>query len=250
MKINIQIEDLLSTLKKEEYKPKHLHLTKKELEDKQYIRMEQYNGLFIAKELTLIEDYFEKYGKLITPNKFIELCYNQILKKILSGEIYIPFNWNKAVKKGLKNRLLRTYISFINEIHTCLLLKELFPETEIIKSAELDLQGIDIVMKEKDIEHKIHITKHSPYAIDYLLKKEGLKIEFKHENGKLYSRPIHLKIASEKYSHRDFAGHIFLLYDAFNSDTTQKINGYFIFRKEYLLNKIQVDTFRKLRAIK
>lgn len=248
MKINIQSEDLINILKKEEYKPKHQHLTKQELEDKEYLRMEESNCLFSIKELTLIEDYFEKYNRLITPTEFTELCYNHILSKLLNREIPITFNWNKAVEKGLKNRLLRTYISFIIELHTCLLLKEMFPESEIIKSAELDLQGIDILLKEKSIEHKIHITKHSPYAIDYLLKKEGLKIEFKKEDGKLYSRPIHSKVQNEKYAHRDFSGHTFLLYDGFNSDTTQKINGYFLFRKEYLLNKIQVDTLRKLRA--
>ena len=89
--------------------------------------------------------------------------------------------WTPIVEKGIKQRLLRSYKSFINELHTELMIKELYPTYDIIRNDELDYSGIDLLVRDRknNIDHKIHITKNSDYAIDFLFRKEGKELEFK-----------------------------------------------------------------------
>lgn len=248
MSFNLSLVKLEYWLKQAEYNIPQIKMSGEELKDLNYMEMEKNNRILGRSFHHTFEKWFRKWGRIPTPQEFIAMQMQDV-RKNFSNEGWkrnhkIKFELTPTVEKGIKQRLLRSYISFINELHTELIIQEEFPSLVIERSDELDFAGIDLLVidKKNGVEHKIHITKNSEIAIDYLFKKEGKFIEFRGYDTKLWAVPKWKKVNHGVYKDRDFRGHTFLLYGARNNAETKVVNGYPLFRKEYVINKILVNT--------
>ncbi|MDK0928417.1 hypothetical protein P5F55_13710 [Clostridium perfringens] len=254
MSFNLTIKSLEYWLRKPEFNIPKIGLTRAEVEDEQYKLMEANNRILGRSFHHTFGMWFQKWGRIPTPQEFIAMQMKDI-KKNYQNQAWrrnhkVTFNLTPIVEKGLKQRLLRSYISFINELHTELQIQEIYPKVEISRNDELDFSGIDIQAtdKKRNVVHNIHITKNSVYAIDFLFKKEGKFLEFRGYNNKLWAVPCWKKSTHPIYKERDFSGHVFLLYDPKSSDSTKVINGYPLFKEEYIKNKLEANYVRKKGA--
>lgn len=253
MSFNLTIKSLEFWLRQKEYNIPKIHLTKEEIKQEDYRMMEQNNRILGRSFNDTFNIWFQKWGRIPTPQEFIAMQLKDVKKNYSVPEwkrnYHIKFKWTPAVEKGIKQRILRSYISFINELHTELMIKNLYPKIKIDRGTELDFAGIDIQAKDlkSGVVHKIHITKNSQYAIDFLFKKEGKKLEFKKVEGQVWSKPTWEKINHPIYRGRNFKGHVFLLYDSFPSYSTRIVNGYPLFTQAYVKNRLDVNI--KLKAI-
>lgn len=253
MVFGLTVEMLEKWLKKREYSPPNYSLTKAELKDANYQLMEKNNRILGRSFHHTFEKWYKAYNRIPTPQEFVAMQMKDI-KKNFSREGWqerngVTFKMTPLVEKGLKQRLLRSYISLITELHAELTIQRLFPTYEIVRNDELDYSGIDLLVidKKNQVEHKIHITKANEYAIDFLFKKEGKELEFRGYGSTLYARPNWKKIKHSVYRERDFKGHTFFLYTGHSTDDVKVINGYPLFRKEYIKNKIEVNTMLRAR---
>lgn len=228
-------------------------MTWKEIHDLEYIKMENNNRILGRSFQHNFEKWYKKFGRIPTPQEFVAMQMQDI-KKNYSNEGWkrkykINFQWTPIVEKGIKQRLLRSYKSFINELHTELMINELYPKYVVSRSDELDFSGIDLLVKDRknNIDHKLHITKNSEYAIDYLFRKEGKSLEFRGYGSVLYAKPRWKNVNHSIYKDRDFTGHTFLLYTDYPSDVVKVINGYSLFRESYI--KLKIDTVTELRTV-
>lgn len=255
MNLNLTSAGLEFWLRKKEYKIINVKMTKTEILDSNYIKMEKNNRILGRSFHHTFEKWHKQFRRIPTPQEFVAMQMQDI-RKNFSNPVWkrnhkIDFSWTPIVEKGIKNRLLRSYKSFINELHTELLLKELYPSIDIKRSDELDFSGIDILAynRKTKVEHKIHITKASEYAITYLFKKEGKELEFRGYGSTLYARPLWKKINHSIYENRNFAGHTFFLYsEGTRNPDIRMVNGYPLFTKSYVTRKIEADNIRLNRA--
>lgn len=254
MSFNLNVVKLEYWLKQAEYKIPQIKMTREELSDYDYKEMEKNNRILGRSFHHTFEKWYRKWGRIPTPQEFIAMQMQDVRKNYENEgwkkKYKINFDWTPTVEKGIKQRLLRSYISFINELHTELLIKECFPHLEVKRSDELDFAGIDLLVidKKNNVEHKIHITKNSVSAVDYLFKKEGRSIEFRGYNSKLWAVPKWKRNTHAIYKDRSFTGHTFFLYGACNNEETRIVNGYPLFKKEFVMNKILVNTELKKGA--
>ena len=242
-------------LRRKEYRCPYFRMTASEMADSGYIQMERCNRVLGRSFHHTFEKWFKGYKRIPTPNEFVALQMMDIEKKFNTpswkSSHKISFNLTPIVKKGMKNRLLRSYKSFINELHTKCLIKELYPKLEIESNGNLDYEGIDIlaINNKKGYSHKIHITRASEYAIDFLFKKEGKRLEFRGYDGCVFAKPVWEKISHSIYQQRDFRGHTFFLYsEQSNNSDVRVVNGYPLFTKQYIVTKIEADNIRFSKA--
>lgn len=235
-------------LYKKEYSIPHIRITSQEMRDSEFRKMEKNNRILGRSFHHNFERWFKKWGRIPTPQEFIAMQMQDVNKNFSNDHWRknhrINFELTPIVTKGIKQRILRSYISFINELHTELTIQELFPHVEIERNGDLDFEGIDLLVidKKAHVEHKIHITKNSEYAIDFLFRKEGKELEFRGYQTKLWACPRWKKVNHPIYKDRSFKGHTFLLYGASANDETRLVNGYPLFRKKYIENKIMART--------
>lgn len=249
----ISTEYLEYFLRRVEYKPLNIHMTAQEMADPNYVKMEKNNMVLGRSFHDTFQKWHKEFKRIPTPQEFIARQMTDIRKNFECPEWrrnkHINFELNAVVEKGIKQRLERSYISCINEIHTACIISREFPHLTIERAKDLDYSGVDILAidRKNRIEHKIHITKNSPYAIDFLFKKEDKELTFKNE-GKCWNTPKWKHLNHRVYSKRDFKGHMFLLYSAHNDDRTKIVNGYPLFRDEFIINKIKVNTMLGIGA--
>lgn len=254
MSFNLTVQSLESQLKKASYALPNIRLTREEQKDENYQAMEASNGILGRSFHSAFKAYHKEHGRIPTPKEFIDMQMKEVRENFGSvqwrNSHRINYILTDIVEKGIKQRLLRSYVSFINELHTELLIQETYPNIKIERNLELDYAGIDILAndKKRNVTHEIHITKNSPHAVQYLFKKEGKELVFEREESKLWAYPRWEHINHPVYSKRDFTGHVFLLYDAHGTFTTKVINGYPLFRKSYIINKLEANYFRKLKS--
>lgn len=246
---------LESWLRLKEYTMPVVRMTREEVDNIEYKKMELNNRILGRSFHHTFEKWFRQWKRIPTPQEFVAMQMQDI-KRNYSNEAWrrkykISFAWTPIVEKGIKQRLLRSYKSFINELHTELLIKELYPSVEILRSDELDFSGIDIYVRDRKsgIEHKIHITKNSEYAIDFLFKKEGRALEFKGYGNSLFARPNWKKSNHSIYKDRSFKGHTFFLYSEVNSSDIKMVNGYPLFTMSYVNRKMEADRIRLKRVV-
>lgn len=254
MSFNLTVQELEKQLQTVEYALPKIQLTWEEKQDVNYKAMEESNGILGRSFQNAFRNFHVEHGRIPTPQEFINMQMIEIRENFGSvqwrNSHKIRYTLTGLVEKGVKQRLLRSYISFITELHTELLILDLYPDIEIERSVGLDYAGIDILANDKkmNVTHEIHITKNSPHAIQYLFKKEGKELVFEEVEGKLWASPRWKHINHPVYSERDFTGHVFLLYDAHGTYTTKIIHGYPLFRRGYILNKLEANYFRKLKS--
>lgn len=130
-------------------------------------------------------------------------------------------SFDGVIVEACRERMARSYLSIINEIHTHLLLKELYPTAKIITHNVIDLVlGVDIIMELDNRRYYIHILKDSKFSIDSYYSKENHGGLFK--DGNYY-----------KYK-RDFTGDILLTYTTKDSVKCITLRDIPLFRREYL----------------
>lgn len=247
MSFNLTVPKLEYWLKQAEYKVPQIKMSKSEMADINYKNMEKNNRILGRSFHHTFEKWFREWGRIPTPQEFMAMQMQDIRKNFANEgwkrNHRINFEWTPTVEKGIKQRLLRSYISFINELHTELIIKECFPHVTIERSDELDYSGIDLLVKDKKngVNHKIHITKNSEYAVDFLFKKEGRVLEFRGYGEKLWGCPTWKRINHSIYKDRSFRGHTFFLYGKSANAETRMVNGYPLFTKEYVKNKLLVN---------
>lgn len=250
MAFNLTVKSLEGWLYRPEYKPHRIQLTKEELSTKDVVEMEKHNRVLGRSFHHTFDKWFKKWKRIPTPQEFIAMQMEDVRKNFDSPawrrNHRINFQLTPVVEKALKGRLLRSYVSFINELHTELVIKELYPKATIDRGTELDFEGIDLLVHDsnKAVSHKIHITKNSVYAIDFLFKKEGKKLEFRGYNNKLWAVPVWKKVNHAIYEDRDFSGHIFLLYNSTADYSTRVVNGYYLFTRDYIKTKLEANILR------
>lgn len=254
MSFNLNTKQLEYWLRKKEFRVPELRMTGAEIKEKEYILMERNNRILGRSFHHTFEKWFKKWGRIPTPQEFVAMQMQDI-RKNYSNEGWkrkynVQFKWTATVEKGIKQRLLRSYKSFINELHTELIIKEMFPHVKIVRNDELDYSGIDLLVvdKKNQVEHKIHITKASEYAIDFLFKKEGKEIEFRGYTNKLWAVPRWKKLNHAIYKERCFAGHTFFLYGTGSCWYTRMVNGYPLFTRAYVQNKLEANIMLKKGA--
>lgn len=174
------------------------------------------------------EDLMDELGRIPTQDEYVErgvdltrqwwceaiLKHNQSVKGL---------DFEGAVVDACRDRLGRGYISMVNELHTQILLKEVYPKGKIITHDLLDLLlGVDIVLELDKKRYYIHIFKDSHYGVQAFYKKE--KRGGINHNGKF----IKFK--------RDFTGDVRLQYLSHdtNDDKCKFINGIPVFTREWL----------------
>lgn len=254
MSFNLTIKSLEFWLRQKEYSIPKIVMTKEEISQEDYKMMERNNRILGRSFGDTFSIWFSKWGRIPTPQEFIAMQLKDVKKNYSvpawKRNYHVKFKWTPAVEKGIKQRILRSYISFINELHTELMIKQLYPKVKISRNTELDFAGIDILAKDlkSGVTHKIHITKNSPYAIEFLFKKEGKKLNFKQVEGKVWGRPNWGKVNHAIYKDRDFKGHVFLLYDSYPSYSTRVVNGYSLFTQAYVKNRLDVNIKLKTGA--
>lgn len=254
MSFNLTVHALEFWLQQPEYALPNISMTRAETNDSNYKLMESNNSILGRSFHHTFSKWYKSYKRIPTPQEFIAMQMNDVKKNYNTPawrrNHKATFQWTATVEKGIKQRLLRSYVSFINEIHTELMIQDLYPRVTIQRSDELDYSGIDILAVDSKIKvtHEIHITKNSPYAIDFLFKKEGKELCFRRLQNKLWAYPCWNKINHSIYSKRNFKGHVFLLYDNHETYSTKIINGYPLFKKEYILNKLDTNCYLKVGA--
>lgn len=247
MNCNLNSLKLEYWLKQPEYNIPKIVMTKEEINDIEYKKMEQNNRILGRNFHHNFERWFRKWGRIPTPQEFIAMQMQDVQKNMNNEgwkrKYKISFKLTPITIKGIKQRMLRSYISFINELHTELLIKEIFPWVKIERNGELDFAGIDLLIRDfkNNVSHKIHITKNSEYAIEFLFKKEGRELEFRGYGNKLWAVPSWKRSNHSIYKNRSFKGHTFFLYGISEDDTTRIVNGYPLFKKQYIINKLNTN---------
>lgn len=241
-------------LRQREYTIQPVRLTAREVADANLKAMEKNNRVLGRSFHHTFDKWYKQFKRIPTPQEFMALQLKDI-RANFSNTAWkrnnnIKFTWTDTVEKGIKNRILRSYKSFIIELHTELLISELFPKYQIMRDGELDYSGIDLLVKDRKnkVDHFLHITKNGEYAIDYLFKKEGRSLEFRGYGESLWARPEWKKSNHAIYSNRSFTGHTFLLYDESGKGcgSCKLVNGYPLFTDEYIKYKLEVN--KTLRA--
>lgn len=254
MSFNLTVHALEFWLNQPEYALPKIIMTRTETADNNYKLMEANNRILGRSFHHTFSKWFKTYNRIPTPQEFIAMQMADVKKNYNTPawkrNHKVTFQWTATVEKGIKQRLLRSYISFINEIHTELMVQDLYPKVTIQRSDELDYSGIDILAidSKAKVKHQIHITKNSPYAIDFLFKKEGKELSFRRLQNKLWAYPCWNNTNHSIYSKRDFRGHVFLLYDNHETYSTKIVNGYPLFKREYILNKLETNKRLKIGA--
>ncbi len=228
-KVMYSTQDIEELLCREEYATvpasARYNLTKEEHEKVNVYESVTSFGADIA---DLFEDLMEDLGRIPTQAEFIkkgvfltkEWWAAQTLRR--NYQIY-GVSWDKTIEQACKDRLGRSYLSIVNELHTTYLLKELFPAAKIITDDLLDLvMGVDIVMEYKSKRLYFHVYKNSYWGKKAFISKEK-RGGMKNQEGTYI-----------KYR-RNFRGDISLMYDTFNSDTTRIVNGIPLFTEDYII---------------
>ena len=225
---SMPIGEFLSILGAVEYRPKLYSLNYRDAEVQ---KMENKNYV-LANFTDVVYVYLRKYNRMPTPHDYAMYEVKKVHSRLQRDKIQI----NDNVKKALYNRRVNSYVSFIAEIYTRMIFKRLLSSKySILSSEEMDLvHGVDIVIKNNHTGKcaYIHVTSNTKYARDRALQKAT-------KNG------------------RDFTGHMWLYYDKkriadynnpllpeLSTDTTSEWNGYYLFKKDYIQEKIEYIEYK------
>ncbi len=186
-------------------------------------------------ETTDFKDYNEVF-KIYWSEKFNPYIY-EFIKKYFYG-CSLQF-----VEEGFKARLYRIWMSILTQFHFQYLWNALFVE-KLISSAELDIMGIDAIVKLDNIKVAIQVkkvsyrreasnrrfTKRQQTHADIIVEVPYLVIDIEELKNKLQNPKVK---ESTKIKCQNAL-------DVFNKNFIKLDNGFVIFRKEYLKHIYQV----------
>lgn len=240
------LEELLAT---DNFRPVINELTREESKAPEVIAFENINLFRYS-----IEDYREEYKtrKLPTAYEYAEAYQKHAKSIIFSRKFKRMTNWSykytKALHKAIWNRATRTYISYMVEYHTKLVLQGI-AGVEVISSKRLDLKGIDLLIRDYrlGVQVPVHIYKCSSSGLIYRYKKEGKLLQFKREKGRIYARASWSKFENKIYSKRNTKAHLNLFYQDVEEDNglVNNINGYPLLKAGYIRTRYKEFTLVK-----
>lgn len=224
-----------------------------EAPEKHYVReFEQLNRWTSDEALNLWDEHVERVGVPPTAEYYIEECLRLTkehwFKDSEKGRLavykwdsywsswnvtYIP--WKDEFEQGIRYRLSRMYESFMAEYSALAIIGKYYPFSQVFASQDMDLVlGVDMVVVEDDKVVYLHVTKNSKWAGQNLQRKAEKSMYMKNVTGKKYW-----------WERKWTESHEPLLYDLFDSDTTESVNGHHIFREDYIQevidNKLSQD---------
>lgn len=232
---NLTVERLERRLASPEYKVRGFwdrsKLTEEEL--KQVNAYESISS-FGSDVANLFENMIERLGFVPSQEAFIQkgveltrewFCDHARKHPKLKG---VPFN--SIVQRATEERLARTWVSMVVELHTKLLIQETLPHMKVIQHDLLDLvMGVDLVVEDDCKRYYIHIFKNTSWGMKAFKQKESRGGMFK---GKQFI----------KYR-RNFQGDSILAYE-WNSKTdhasTKFINGIPLFKADFIAWKFHM----------
>lgn len=201
-----------------------------------------------------IEDYREEHKtkKLPTAYEYAKAYQKHAKSIIFSKRFRRITNWEyrytKALHKTIWNRATRTYISYMVEYHTKLVLRGI-AGLEVISSKKLDLKGIDLLIKDYrlGVQVPVHIYKCSSSGLIYRYKKEGRLLQFKRKRGSIYARASWSKFENRNYNKRNTTAHLNLFYQDVERDNelVNNINGYPLLKAGYIKTRYKEFTVVK-----
>lgn len=213
-----------------------------EMPDYKYIReFEKCNRWTHPDTLTLWDDILQETGYPPAPKDYLEQAFEltrefwhwdsdagRISSKSYSGgQMQITYiAWTDDIEIAIKNRLARMYRSFMAEYSAQVILVDLFPDSVIMASSELDLVvGVDLAVlnKKHDSSFLVHVTKQTEWTESNIRNKAMKKMWLKDVGGRKH------------YYQREWnASHVVFGYTEEESDSTENINGHLIFRPDYV----------------
>lgn len=240
------LKELLATAK---FKPVINEMTAQENKAPEVIAFENINLFRYS-----IEDYREEYNtkKLPTAYEYAEAYQKHAKRIIFSRKFKSMTGWNyrytTALHKAIWNRATRTYISYMVEYHTKLVLQGI-AGVEVISNKRLDIKGVDLLIRDYrlGVQVPVHIYKCSSSGLVYRYKKEGKLLQFKREKGRIYARASWTKYNNKNYSKRDTTAHLNLFYQDVESDNglVHNINGYPLLKAGYIRTRYKEFTLVK-----
>lgn len=225
----LTVEKLEKRLASPEYKIREFwdRSTLTEEERKQVNAYESISS-FGSDVANLFENMIEQLGHVPSQEAFINrgveltrewFCDNMLKNPRLKG---VPFN--KVVQKATEERLARTWVSMVVELHTKLLIQETMPHLKVIQHDLLDLvMGVDLVVEDDKKRYYIHIFKNTSWGM------KAFKI--KEKRGGLMKGKQFIKYK------RDFTGDSILAYEwdkRTDHTSTKFINGIPLFNAEFI----------------
>lgn len=225
--ISMSATEIKELLSRPEYAA--VPIVKQQLSLEEANKVKQYENInsFGTEIADLFEDLCDELHRIPTQQEYIdrsvELTEEWWIRETLKRNPYIRgLDFEGCIIQAVKNRQGRGYLSHVNEVHTIALLKELYPEANVITHDMLDLVlGVDIVMEYKGKRMYFHVYKNSYWGNKAFHNKEH-RGGMKNTSGKFV-----------KYK-RDFSGDISLVYDSIDSDTTELVNGIPLFTEDYI----------------
>ena len=179
--------------------------------------------------ITLFDELKEETGCIPSQSEYInaglaraENFFSDNKAKYIykTNSLYL-FTWDDNLINAVKNRLARTYASYIIEeqIKEYLIDRQLTVYTDPL----IDMNfGADLVIRQDDKVYYLHITKNSANARNILRQKANRTSYEKVNNKKIY------------WTRNWGEAHNLLLYNNIDSDRMQELNGNLLFSERYL----------------
>lgn len=231
--LKLTSEEIEELLQQDEYTPVP-RLDKRELsaEDKQEVYRLEGRVSFSNELLDLFDYMVRDKGTLPTQAEYIEQGLPFMLH-YLEHEAIDKLPITDLVRSVCSLRLGRTYMSRVIEVHLYKTITEMLPHLKIYSHPLLDtIAGVDYIVEDDSKRYYTHITSNTPFAAKMLLHKE--------KRGGYQIRDTFVKY------NRDFTGDLILKYDVTGeSETTINVNGFPLFRAEYLSDRFDIAHLQK-----
>lgn len=199
----------------------------------------------------MFEELADKLGRVPTQNEYIQegLARSKAFfvgKSKSNGDRFLPikkdksgkvlkwhnFKWTEKLEKAVTQRLARSYPSHMVEYSTILTLLSKFPQYKIGANDYLDgILGVDIVVgaeKANKVGY-VHVTSASGYSDHWLKKKED-------RTGKAWDKDGN----KHEYKRNFKKGHIHLAFSAYESESTEIINGIPMIKHSHIQHVLEV----------
>lgn len=227
-------ERLERILEKEQYRtiPFWDRSTLSEEEKKQVSKFESITS-FGGTIANLFEDMMNSLGYVPTQREYvmkgIEITQDWWFDNRNNPKVKgLPFN--TVVRKACAERLARTWVSNIVELHTRLLIKDTMPHLKVYTHDLLDLvAGVDLVVEDDVKRYYVHIFKNTSWGMKAYQQKQ--------KRGGLFKGNQFIRYQ------RDFNGDIALAYEwdtRTDHSTTKFINGIPLFKSEFIEWKFNI----------
>lgn len=228
MTVKFSVSQIESLLAQENYKP---------MEKVDLSQLTPQQGKELANVVTFGQDILTLFDKLVLQLQTLPTQTQYVEAGLPIAIAYIKENKPKIVlsylaKQSLSQRLARTYLSKVIELHLNCIIAEQMPHMTIRTSPLLDsVMGIDLILEDDTKRYYVHVTSNSPFAQKMLIDKEN-RGGYKVGN------------AFVPYS-RDFSGDLVLRYNNRTSHTTKMVNGMPLFDSGYIKNRFLLAEIQK-----